>query len=681
MADSATPNRLAQESSPYLLQHKDNPVDWHPWGRAALDQARREDKPILLSVGYAACHWCHVMAHESFEDPEIAALMNDRFVNVKVDREERPDLDQIYQQALALLGQHGGWPLTMFLTPHGHPFWGGTYFPKREMYGRPGFAHVLEAIADVYRDEPDKVRKNVEGLRNGLQDLAKPQSAGMVPLQALDEVVGRLAPEFDRTHGGLGGPPKFPQPSILALLWRGHLRSGETGAREAVEITLTHMCQGGIYDHLGGGFARYSTDERWLVPHFEKMLYDNAQLLELLTQAWQYSGTALYRERAVETVDWLHREMIALDAEGAATGAFAATLDADSEGEEGRFYVWTAAEVDAVLGDDAAPFKRVYDITPEGNWEGRNIPNRLHALEPLDDATEARLAEARRRLFEARAARVRPGWDDKVLADWNGLTIHALAEAAAAFGRPDWLDSAERAFAFVAGHLERDGRLAHAWRRGQLRGAATLDDYAALIRAALTLFEHTGRDAYLTRARGWLEVLDAHYWDNSAGGYFATADDVDDVIVRTKGAHDNAQPSGNGLIVQCLARLHYLTGDTRHYDQAEAVVAAFSGELQRNFVPLATLLNGVELLQRGLQVAIVGDRAAADTQALLAQVHARCLPNRVLRVVPPDADLPDGHPAAGKGRHDGRATAYVCRGPACSLPLTDPEALAAELAR
>jgi hypothetical protein len=318
---------------------------------------------------------------------------------------------------------------------------------------------------------------------------------------------------------------------------------------------------------------------------------------------------------------------------------------------------------------------------PEGNWEGCSIPNRLQALEPLDDATEARLAEARRRLFAAREERVRPGWDDKVLADWNGLTIHALAEAAAAFDRPDWLESAERAFAFVTAHLERDGRLAHAWRRGQRRHAATLDDYASLLRAALTLFEHTGRDAYLTRARGWLAVLDAHFWDATAGGYFATADDVDDVIVRTKGAGDNAQPSGNGLVVQTLARLHYLTGETRFYDQAEAVVAAFSGELQRNFVPLATLLNGVELLHRGLQIAVVGARGAADTQALLAAVHARCLPNRVLRVVPPDAELPAGHPAAGKGRQDGRATAYVCRGPTCSLPLTDPEALAAELDR
>ena len=677
---AAGANRLAQETSPYLLQHKDNPVDWHPWGPDALAKAKRDDKPILLSVGYAACHWCHVMAHESFEDPDIAELMNRHFVNVKVDREERPDLDTIYQQALALLGEHGGWPLTMFLTPDGHPFWGGTYFPKQEMYGRPGFARVLQAIAEVYRNEPDKVRKNVEGLSDALRNLAKPQAAGEVTPEVLDEVAGRLAPEVDTTHGGLGGPPKFPQPTILKLLWRAHLRTGDATAQQAVEVTLRNMCQGGIYDHLGGGFARYATDARWLVPHFEKMLYDNAQILELLTWAWQGTGDGLYGERARETVDWLHREMIALDADGQPTGAFAATLDADSEGEEGRFYVWTEAEIDAALGAEADLFKRFYDVTPDGNWEGKTILNRLQAMEPADPATEARLADCRRTLLRTRDERVRPGWDDKVLADWNGLTIHALAEASAAFGEPEWLASAERGFGFVAETMQVDGRLRHAWRRGQLKHAATLDDYASLIRAALTLFEHTGRPRYLDLARNWTATLDAHHWDRDGGGYFATADDVDDVIVRTKSAHDNAQPAGNGLMVQNLARLHYLTGERTAYERAEAVIAAFSGELQRNFVPLCALLNGVELLHRGLQIVLVGDREAADTQALLARVHACCLPNRILRVVGSGDSLPEHHPAAGKGQSGGRATAYVCRGPTCSLPLTDPDTLDRELA-
>ena len=674
-------NRLAQELSPYLLQHKTNPVDWHPWGEEAFAEARRRNCPILLSVGYAACHWCHVMAHESFEDPEIAALMNRLFVNVKVDREERPDLDSIYQQALALLGQHGGWPLTMFLTPTGKPFWGGTYFPKAEMYGRPGFARVLEAVSDVFHNEPEKVEKNVDALHDALTQLARPQGGGPVPAGVLDEVAQRLAQQVDRTHGGLGGPPKFPQPNLLKLLWRAWHREEDSDAyREPVEITLTHMSQGGIYDHLGGGFARYAVDSAWLVPHFEKMLYDNAQLLELLVWAWQDTGAPLYRQRAEETVDWLLREMIAQEADGTPTGAFAATLDADSEGEEGRFYTWTEAEIDAVLGSDSPLFKDVYDVRPEGNWEGKTILNRLQSPALRDAETEARLAAARTRLFARRATRVRPGWDDKVLADWNGLMIAALAEAGAAFDRPDWIEAAASAFAFVSERMQHDGRLVHAWRRGQTRQPGLLDDYAALAHAALTLFEHRGAPGYLDAARSWVETVERHFRDPTDGGYFTTPDDVADVIVRPRSAQDSAQPSGNGLMLGVLARLLYLTGESAYRDRAETLIAAFSGELERNFVPLATLLNGIDLYANALQIVIVGAPEAPETQALRAVVRQRCLPNRVLQIRADTAVLPASHPAAGKPT-DGPATAYVCRGTACSLPTTTPEALAAELDR
>jgi uncharacterized protein YyaL (SSP411 family) len=678
---AAVGNRLGEETSPYLLQHRDNPVAWRAWGEQAFAEARAQDKPVLLSVGYAACHWCHVMAHECFEDPEIAALMNRLFVNIKVDREERPDVDSIYQTALALLGEHGGWPLTMFLTPAGEPFWGGTYFPPTPRFGRPGFPQVLTAIAEIYANDKERVAKNTAALTDALGKLSANQPGEAIPLTALDQVAQRLLGEVDRVHGGIGGAPKFPQPSILKLLWRAWKRSGDADLREAVELTMTRMAQGGIYDHLGGGFARYAVDARWLVPHFEKMLYDNAQLLELLTWLWQDTGKTLYEQRARETAGWVLREMIA-DADGSGrtpTGAFAATLDADSEGEEGKFYVWQEAEIDALLGDEAALFKRHYDVRPAGNWEGKTILNRSAAPELADPETEARLAACRETLRAARDTRVWPGWDDKVLADWNGLMVAALAKAGPAFGEPEWLAAAERAFAFVCREMQRDGRLHHAWRHGQLKHPATLDDYADMAAAALALDEVTGKPDYRGQAEAWVAVLDRHYWDEENGGYFFTADDTADLIVRTKTAYDSAAPSGNGTILAVLARLFYLTGEAAYRERAEALVAAFSGELTRNFFPLATLLNGAELLIAATQVVIVGARGTPDTDALIAATVRLCLPNRVLQVVDAGEALPPAHPAAGKGQMDGRATAYVCHGPACSLPITEPAALARAL--
>ncbi|WP_114395469.1 thioredoxin domain-containing protein [Oleisolibacter albus] len=662
-------NLLGQETSPYLLQHKDNPVHWLPWGPEAFARARAENRPVLLSVGYAACHWCHVMAHESFENPDIASLMNSLFVNIKVDREERPDLDQVYQQALGLLGQQGGWPLTMFLTPEGEPFWGGTYFPPEGRWGRPGFAEVLRGVARTYAEEPDKVGRNVGALKEALTQLARNRPGDAIGLEVIDQVAERLLREVDPVNGGIGDAPKFPQPGILELLWRAFKRTGRPAFATAVIHSLVRMGQGGLYDHLGGGFARYSVDARWLVPHFEKMLYDNAQLLDLLTQVWQETRDPLFAARARETVGWLLREMLA---EG---GAFAATLDADSEGHEGRFYVWSRAEVEQVLGAEAERFCAVYGVSAAGNWEGTNILNRLDHPELLDEQTEATLAAGRERLLAVRAGRVRPGWDDKVLADWNGLMIAALARAAMAFAEPGWLAAAERAFAFIRTTMQPDGRLRHAWRQGRLKHAGTLEDHANMARAALALYEATGQPAYLAQARAWVDVCDRHFLDPVEGGYFITADDAGDLMVRPRHAHDNAVPAGNGTLVGVLARLWLQTGEDAYRQRAEALVTAFSGELSRNFFPLAGYLNGADLLLSAVQVVIAGEPGAADTAALLSAVQSLSLPNLVLTRLAPGSDLPAGHPAAGKGPVAGRAAAYVCRNQSCSLPVTEPAAL------
>ncbi len=665
-----TRNRLAGETSPYLLQHADNPVDWRPWGPEALNAARQAGKPVLLSVGYAACHWCHVMAHESFENPDIAALMNELFVNIKVDREERPDIDAIYMHALALMGQQGGWPLTMFLTPDGEPFWGGTYFPPESRYGRPGFPDVLRSIHDYWTDNRDAIDKNVTTLREALAKMGISQAGGSVSLDVIERAALRLSQEFDKINGGIGSAPKFPNPSILELLWRTWKRCGHEDLRDTVLLTLERMSQGGIYDHLGGGFARYSTDAVWLAPHFEKMLYDNAQLIDLLTWAWQETGSPLFAARVRETVGWVLREMIA---EG---GGFAATLDADSEGEEGRFYVWSAAEIDALLGSHAPLFREAYEVTASGNWEGRTILNRSRQPRDFTADEEAALTSCRAALLAQRDKRVRPGWDDKVLADWNGLMIAAMAEAGAAFGEPGWTDAAIRAFDFVNSAMTRDGRLHHSFRSGELRHVGTLDDYAGMIRAALALYELTGEASFLQRAEAWVAVLDGHYRDASGGGYFFTADDAEALIVRAKSATDNATPSGNGTMVSLLARLFFLTGKETYLKRAEEIVGAFSGEIERNFFPLAALMNGIELLACARQIVIVGDRADPATQALLSAVFSRSVPNRVLTVIAPEETLPDGHPANGKTQVGGTATAYVCVGQTCSLPLTTAADLA-----
>jgi uncharacterized protein YyaL (SSP411 family) len=668
-----TENLLAGETSPYLHQHRANPVHWMPWGEAALSRARTENKPILLSVGYAACHWCHVMAHESFENQEIAALMNELFVNIKVDREERPDLDAIYQAALSMLGEQGGWPLTMFLTPDASPFWGGTYFPPEPRFGRPGFPQVLQGIASTWAKDHDRVLHNVEALRGALEDASRPRSGGNIAPSALNQIAARIVTEIDMKSGGMRGQPKFPQSSMMLQLWRAWKRLGDEKYRDAVTITLKNICQGGIYDHLGGGFARYSVDDRWLAPHFEKMLYDNAQLLELLTVAWLETREPLYADRIEETVAWIFREMTE------AGGGFASSLDADSEGVEGKFYVWSKAEIDTLLGDDSRLFTNVYDVSDSGNWEGVNILNRLTSMAYGDEADEAALARCRATLLAAREPRIWPGKDDKVLADWNGLMIGALAMAGQALGRPDWVEAAARAYRFVVDNMVVDGRLLHSWRAGRVDHPATLDDYANMARAALSLLEAGGDEAYLGQAEGWVAQITEHYGDGAAGGFFFAADDTPNLIVRNKTANDSPAPSGNGIAAEVLARLWLLTGKDDYRAGAEAVIAAFSGEVARNFFPLATLLNAADFLLDPLQIVLIADRDSQDAEELVNIVLSAAPVNRILQRFQPNSGLPEGHPAHGKTQQDNRATAYVCRGQTCSLPITDPGELAAAL--
>jgi len=670
-------NRLALETSPYLLQHKDNPVAWQPWQQETFALARETNKPILLSVGYAACHWCHVMAHECFENPDIARLMNAFFINIKVDREVRPDVDQIYQAALAMLGQHGGWPLTMFLTPDGHPFWGGTYFPPIDRYGRPGFPTVLHEIARVYAEEPDKVAGNVGALRENLHRLTANKAGQGLDLGVVDMVADRLLQEVDLLHGGIGSAPKFPQCSILQLFWRAGHRTTNADYRTAVINALVHMSQGGIYDHLGGGYARYATDDIWLVPHFEKMLYDNAQLIDLLVPAWQRTRNPLFEERIRETISWLEREMLAHpDSQG--RRGFASSLDADSEGEEGRYYVWSEEAIDRLLRTNVARFKEVYNVTSSGNWDGKIILNRLDCLDRLSEGEEGQLADQRKTLFHARELRERPSWDDKVLADWNGLTIAALAQASQLFEVPRWLQMAVSAYEFIKTSMAADGaRLYHSWRGGQAKQEAFLDDYAAMCRAGLTLYELTGDSRYLSDVRSWIDILDQDYWDEYGGGYFMTAPSSTELFVRPKSVYDNATPSGNGLVLEGLARLYYLTGEDRWRDRADSVVTAFTGEVSRNIFPLATFLNAFELFVQPTQIVIIGSRAEVETETMVTAVFQSDIPTRVLLVVEPGAALPKKHPAAGKTPIDARPTTYVCHGPTCSPPVTDAESLRA----
>ncbi|MBT3395990.1 MAG: thioredoxin domain-containing protein, partial [Alphaproteobacteria bacterium] len=631
-------NALANATSPYLRQHQDNPVDWRPWTAQALADAKAGDKPILLSIGYAACHWCHVMAHESFEDAAIARLMNDNFVCVKVDREERPDLDHIYQSALAAMGEHGGWPLTMILTPDGDPFWGGTYIPPEPRWGRPGFPDLLRQLIKVYRDAPEKITAVTDDLATALRAKSTRAPSSEDP-KNIDALAKWLAGIMDTTDGGFPGAPKFPMAMALDFLWRGYLRTGDAAMKTAVITALDRMCQGGIYDHLGGGFSRYATDDRWLVPHFEKMLYDNALLLGVLANAWADDGSPLYDVRVRETVAWVLREMTT------EAGGFVSSFDADSEGVEGKFYVWTAEEINTVLGaQDAQIFGAAYDVSTGGNWEGQTILNRSAAPELGDGAHEKSLGSMGAKLLAARGARIVPGRDDKVLADWNGLMIAALARASITFREPSWAAAAAQAFDRVCGFQSADIRLCHSTLGEAKNSVSFLTDYGAMAGAALALFEATGQADYVAQAERWIGVLDDQFLDAENGGYFFTPLDADPLILRPHHATDDATPSGNALVADALARLFYLTGKDGYRQRAEAIHRAFPPAEDHDVVGLASLLMAAEVLQTGLEIVVLGEPDDPATQALIHAAHVSAPPHRILHWLAPGQILPRTHP-------------------------------------
>jgi uncharacterized protein YyaL (SSP411 family) len=666
-------NRLINESSPYLRQHAHNPVDWFPWGAEAFAAARREDKPILLSVGYSACHWCHVMERESFEDEQTARLMNERFVNVKVDREERPDVDHIYMNAVQALTGRGGWPMTVFLTPDGKPFYGGTYFPPEDRHGMPAFRRVLLAVDQAYRGKPEEVQKTVAQLMTALQSAealqpaARPVDAGLVRSAA-----AALARAYDESNGGIGHAPKFPNEAVLELFLRAHCSGGEARYLDMVLHTLQQMARGGIYDQLGGGFHRYSVDARWLVPHFEKMLYDNAQLVPLYLSAFQLTRDPFFASVARDTLEYVRREM------RHPAGGFYSTQDADSEGEEGRFFLWDADEVRRLLGEDAAAIAcRYWDVSDAGNFEHRNI---LHVTLEIDqlaklfhrDAETVRqvLAAARRTLFAAREQRVKPGRDDKILTAWNALMISAFAKAAEALDDDGYLRVAIDGVRFIETHLQRGDRLLSTYQDGVAKLNGYLDDYAFSIAALLDVFEAAQDRTFLERAGALANALLAHFWDADAGGFFFTSDDHETLIVRSKPAFDGSIPSGNSVALRNLLRLYHYTQEATYLARAESMLRLFAGALQEHPFGFANMLCAVDFyVQRPREVVVVAP-TGADTGALLRRIREVYLPNRTLMVVDPAAEAALPPALRGKGMVDGKPTVYVCHNMTCAPPAT-----------
>jgi len=653
-------NRLAQETSPYLLQHRDNPVDWFPWGEEALTRARELDRPILLSVGYSACHWCHVMERESFEDAETAAYMNEHFVSVKVDREERPDVDALYMEAVQAMSGHGGWPMTVFCDPDGVPFYGGTYFPPDESRGMPSFGMVMEAVVDAFENRREEMRERAPQVRASLSAIGAVEPSGEEPgAELLEGAIATLLEGVDMQRGGFGGAPKFPPAGALELLLA-------RGVRDPVERTLDAMLAGGIYDQLGGGFARYSVDASWLVPHFEKMLYDNALLAQAYLHGWQAFGHERYRRVCEETLDWALREMRGPE------GGFYSALDADSEGEEGRFYVWTMAELREVLGERAEEIAAYYGVSEAGNFEGRNV---LHLAGGAAAAEPPGLTEARRALYEARARRVRPGLDDKRLASWNALMIGALAEAGAVLGREDYLDAARACAEFVLRDLRDDeGRLLRTYKDGEGRLNAYLEDHAFLLEALLTLYEAGFEPRWFEQARALAETTIARFADEVRGGFFSTSDDHEELIARRKEIGDHPIPSGNSAAALGLLRLEALTGARRYGERAEGVLRLFAKAAPRRPDAFSHLLRALDFqLVPTREVALVGE----ELGELAAVVRAAHRPHLVLAGGPEGSDAPPL--LSGRREVDGRPAAYVCERFACLAPVTTPEHLADRL--
>ena len=677
------PNRLADETSPYLRQHADNPVDWYPWSQEALQHAQTEDKPILLSIGYAACHWCHVMAHESFEDEATADLMNRHFINIKVDREERPDLDSIYMNAVVLLNNgQGGWPLTAFLTPEGQPFYGGTYYPPTPRYGMPSFSQLLQGIADYWHNRRAEVEKSVAEINQHLQHnvLAENMGQGQLDGTIFERTAAVLMRRFDQDKGGFGQAPKFPPSMTIEFLLRLYQQQGDGFALHMAEHTLKMMAYGGMYDQLGGGFARYSTDNEWLVPHFEKMLYDNALLARVYLHAWQVTGKPLYRRIVEETLDFVVRELRHEE------GGFYSSYDADSEGEEGKFYVWSAGEIEQLLGAEAALFRRYYDVTEVGNWEGSNILNMKFDPEEVAeslglDMTEmvSRLAAAKAKLYAARAQRVWPGLDDKVLTAWNGLMLAAFAEAGRVLQRADYTAVAQQNAQFLHETMRSEnGRLRRTWKAGtKAKYNAYLEDYAYLADGLLALYQSDFEEKWFVWARELAEMMLTHFSDEQNGGFYDTSDDHEQLIQRPKDVQDNATPSANAMAAQVLLKLSLYTGNGRYWDIAENMTAALSEWMVRAPSGFAHWLGAAAFIMgQPQEVAIAGERGAADTEALLEVVYNTYRPHVVVAVglAGERVELLRERPL----RHN-KATAYVCRRFVCQQPVTEPEALANQL--
>ena len=684
-------NRLARESSPYLLQHADNPVDWYPWGSEAFADAKARDVPVLLSIGYSACHWCHVMEKESFADRTTARLMNSGFVNIKVDREERPDVDSVYMRAVQAMSGQGGWPLTAFLTPEGEPFYGGTYFPPEPRQGMPSFRQLLGAIQNAYRERRDEVRKNARELLTILERSSFEAGEGPVTgdgnrlagRDLLDHAHRFVASRFDPAHGGFGRAPKFPQPATLEFVLRVHARTGDDQALGIVTHTLRQMARGGMYDHLAGGFHRYSVDARWLVPHFEKMLYDNALLARVYLNAFQVTGDPELGAVVEGTLGHILRDLRAPD------GGLYSAFDADSEGEEGVFYVWTPAQIREVLDSElAALFERCYDVSEAGNFEGRNILHLPHDLAAVarseglaPDELDSLLRGAREQLREARNLREPPLRDEKILASWNGMALRALAEAGGALGREDYVGAAVEGLEFVLSEMRTGGRLRRSHKNGEARIDAFLEDYGAIGNALATVYEVSLDPRWIDEIRWITDRILNLFWDEEDGVFYDAASDGEELVVRPRDIMDNATPSGNSLAVELLLRSAHLFGDGRHREVAERILDREAGSLARFPAAFGRLLSALDrTVAPPVEIAIVGERDDPDTTALLQAALTAYLPNRTLAHAAPGETLDHTIPLLkGRGMRDGRPTAYVCENYACRAPVAEPDALAEQL--
>ena len=686
MTEPKHTNRLIHETSPYLLQHAHNPVDWYAWGEEAFMKAKAENKPVLLSIGYSACHWCHVMEHESFENEAIARVMNENFVSIKVDREERPDLDQIYMNAVQMMTGHGGWPMTVFLTPEAVPFYGGTYFPPEDRHNMPGFPRVLLSVADAYREKPDEVTRNAVALLTELRRAqATPKPAGELSVSFLDAAYNAAIRNYDSVNGGFGGAPKFPPAMTLEFLMRVFYRTGEPEALRIVEDTSEKMARGGIYDQLGGGFHRYSTDSKWLVPHFEKMLYDNALLSRQYLHLYQINHEPWVREIAEGTLDYVVREMT--DEEG----GFYSTQDADSEGHEGKFFVWTKEEIVAALGDkDARLFSSYYNVSAAGNFEGKNILNVTASTEEVAKAgkvtvpqLEEVLARSVKALYTLREDRIKPDRDEKILTAWNGLMLASFAEAGAILNRDDYTEVARKNARFVLQNLSREGLLLRTYKDGQAKLNGYLEDYAFFVDGLLALFETTGEFEWFDAALDLTRKMVAEFWDETDGGFFFTGSSHEELIVRSKDYYDNATPSGNSVAADVLLRLSVLTGDPDFSRRAVAIFRQTSAAMQRYPPAFGRALSALDFhLSTPKEIVIVGEPGDNSTQALKREVWKKFQPQKVVvQSSPADAERRQELPLLeGRRLVNGKATAFVCENYTCLQPVNEPETLAEQLA-